>query len=459
MGKGAPLNALATAARNIASAARSPSGAAIILAATMAVIAVLLPFAAQLLGSVAIVVGALALLYRLRRQEVRSDGRIAREAQQRNAATEAVQLSIRRAEADAESALADVHATLKSAADEERRVREGADRAAADQIDRLHEAGETLQAEMHAATKHRQQLAARFERTNERVNERIDRLGRRVTKERSRRIVDTAELATEGHEPHRVVVIVAMQRTASTLLLDTLRAVPGVDLWPTARYWRAMGLDGRRYPADLSNGPQDRLGLEVADGLGETVPSKGPVTLRPPTIAVEKAHPEFYSFEGVRWADRLRRLATATEVLPIFLVREPLDCMWSMLEYQQRNPKWYPWLDESEIPAFVYRSVSSLEATARAFPGPVITYRDVVTRSPRLGEVVSWCTGSPIQPAEHTPESRPASQAATGAGLFRGERSAARTSWGPMGSWAENYSEIDEASAIYRRLLVQKSDS
>jgi hypothetical protein len=202
--------------------------------------------------------------------------------------------------------------------------------------------------------------------------------------------------------------------------------------------------------------------MEVQDGTGALIPALPQLAVqgRASKWLIEKAHPQFIDFEADRLADRIAALrAAGTEVRIAYVVRKPLDVLWSFYEYKVRDPAWYAWLSIEELPDFVLRSYRSLAELHGSEPATVLDYAR--HRDPE-GPLVDFAAGLSCDPDEFDGEAWHAfACAATDretrreqlGGPFLGDRLAERHRDGPDERWHEYRAVIEEATSVWRRLV------
>ncbi len=260
----------------------------------------------------------------------------------------------------------------------------------------------------------------------------------------------------------RLLLLMTLHRSASTTLFDILRGHPEVHFEPTATFWRDVGLRGRRYPLDLSNGPTADLAVEVESGVGALIPSAHTLDGNS-SIAIEKAHPQFFDFDADSFADHLERVRrdVSYEIDVIYGVRKPLDAMWSMIEYQQRNPRWYQFLKPEDVPQFIERSIVQIENLHKRVPGQILDYNDVTGSSAALRRAFRGLGDSPVTDDlfEDALDAFTASnRSKLQSGRFVGEGKGERDPAGPDGAWVCASDVIANATAVYDRLRSQHHD-
>ena len=259
--------------------------------------------------------------------------------------------------------------------------------------------------------------------------------------------------------PDRLVLLLAVERSGSTALFDLLRSHPDVYVEPLSFLWEELGLEGRRYPTSLSNQGRYTMGFETTPGTGALIPileSDDSIRASGLRIAVEKAHPHFYGHETERLLAGIGRLEQrGVDVRLVLQTRRPLEVMWSMAEYKNRDPDWYPKLDLADIPRHILTSMESLEHLAQSVSGvPAIDNSDLETVSPRLLSMLKDLTpldvedlGSSIR---RTLTNMSAMQSGT---VFVGERADRRPADGPDGVWGDLAHIVESATAIWKRLV------
>ena len=249
-----------------------------------------------------------------------------------------------------------------------------------------------------------------------------------------------------------------------------LRTHPAVRVEPTARVWTALGMDGWRYPGAFHHTDGASVPLEITPGLAAAIPAVPPAAIPEGGIeeaerwALEKAHPQFVGFEASRLAARVRDLRendVAVEI--IYGVRCPLDAMWSMAEYKNRDPKWYGKLPVGEIPRFVARSFEALAEARTLLGGSVIEYENLpdgaalnrlaLRLAPAWGEAeaTAWRAHAASATERSKREER------RGAG-FLGTPDRPRDPAGPDGAWATATADLEAAKAAHRRLVAEGKD-
>lgn len=114
-----------------------------------------------------------------------------------------------------------------------------------------------------------------------------------------------------------------------------------------------------------------------------------------PSVAIEKLHPSFYDYDVERFNDRIAATTDrfSCPVTVVAVVREPLEAMWSMVDYKQRNPRWLADLDPTAIPELIATSIEAIARVRASVCGPVLDYRDITDCSDHFVGVVARLTG------------------------------------------------------------------
>ncbi|MFO7767605.1 MAG: hypothetical protein R6W82_01395 [bacterium] len=179
--------------------------------------------------------------------------------------------------------------------------------------------------------------------------------------------------------PERTAILLTNPRSGSTWLLDLLRAHPRIGMERRATVFRALRMEGRRYPRDLSGGEDAVRRIEVRPGRWEAVPvfaagggERGVRDL--PPCGIEKCHPHFFDHRVERFVEDLALLQRATRVRMVYQVREPRTSIVSFLRYQERDPSWNAERGPVQVAAHMRRIYESLLSLARRLPGAVVDY-------------------------------------------------------------------------------------
>ena len=288
--------------------------------------------------------------------------------------------------------------------------------------------------------------------------------------ERSDRSLVDAFVSDYGLPVRRILLIFAVHRSGSTWLFDLLRTHPAARVEPSARTWSGLGIDGWRYPGAFHHVDGAVVPIEVAPGFGATIPMFPLAEI--PDIewmdvadrwVVEKAHPEFVGFDASRLASRIYGLRSrGVEVEVVYLIRRPLDSMWSMAEFKERNPNWYRSLGVEGIPEFVSKTLDVIAELYNGVGGSVVEYDDLPDGS-RIRElckrldsswsefaVEAWISHAASVTKRSSRRQRPDSG-------FLGKSDRGRPDAGPDGSWNSRKFYIDAANLTYDRLIATET--
>lgn len=184
-----------------------------------------------------------------------------------------------------------------------------------------------------------------------------------------------------GMLPDRTAILLTNPRSGSTWLLDLLRAHPRIDMEERATIFRALRMEGRRYPLDLS-GAEEGQRIEVRPGRWDRIPLFETREIAPGVegrlrAAVEKCHPHFFDHRIDRFLQDVDLLGRATQVRMVYQVRDPRISIVSFLRYQERNPSWNAERGPSEVVAHMRRIFETILAIAERLPGAVVDYGDL----------------------------------------------------------------------------------
>ena len=290
----------------------------------------------------------------------------------------------------------------------------------------------------------------------------VNRQERRLNTDHRAWSLAMARRSSGGAFPKRVLMLATIHRTGSTRLFDLIRCHPDVYVEPLNVVWESLGLVGRRYPTGLSDRKGDSVPIEVQSGVGANIRAVDPdlrgLDRSEGSVAIEKTHPQFFHFDAAslsKGVDRVER-ELASKVDFVYLVRNPLDVMWSMSEYKQRDPSWYAQLEIEDIPDFVNRSFRSLSELALLRPGIVINYSSITPGSDamkRLGQLIDPSGSSEILDAWLETGSTATNSETISGSLFIGERDEVRGVEGPSGAWSESGVIVDATNEIYTQFL------
>jgi hypothetical protein len=92
--------------------------------------------------------------------------------------------------------------------------------------------------------------------------------------------------------------------------------------------------------------------------------------------AVEKIHPIFFNYDADAMIQKLDQSTVeyGCEYRFIYLYRDPEECIKSFLEYQARNPEWYPDLGHEAVLKNIQDSYTCLLNMARKRKGIMLDY-------------------------------------------------------------------------------------
>lgn len=323
----------------------------------------------------------------------------------------------------------------------------------------LEEKAELMRVEQRALSDEIRELA----NSRETFDRSITQLGSSIDRLRERTLAELARRDSTKGLPESVVFLVAVPRSGSTWCFDMIRSVPSVFVEPSLLIWDAMGFDGRRYPAGLSNAEGSDLVVEVQHGVGATLPRFVSEQQKQPKTAIEKLHPSFFGFSPeafVNGLDALRSKRPDIDVKFVYVVRSPLETMWSMAAYKQRDPGWYSFLSIEEVPGQIRRTFDVIEDLAEKVPGKVvdfITTRDDETWRDLFGFVDSSIAADSLDGLVATArrlttrDKRKADQSGPFLGRVVDRNTLSHE--GPDGAWAHVSSEIEAAELSYEKLI------
>lgn len=193
--------------------------------------------------------------------------------------------------------------------------------------------------------------------------------------------------------PHNLVIL-CNPRSGSTWLMDLLRSHPKVEMQKSAGFYNVFGLDGRRYPVDLSNQVDGSKELEVLPSEHVKIPALAipSVSMHEtlfPSYKLEKIHPEFFEFATADFIKNvLAKQKEGHEFKFILLVRNPISAIDSFYRYQQRNPKWYSWLKTEKLVEFTLKTFQSMANFQQEFGGLAIDYTTYITEPDKVLEKI-----------------------------------------------------------------------
>ncbi len=193
--------------------------------------------------------------------------------------------------------------------------------------------------------------------------------------------------------PPLALILLSSHRSGSTWLSDAIRCHPFVEYPPQVLLYEELGIDGRRYPIDLSDCADGVYEIEVQPGVWNKIPrfdvssdlaaSLQKVKQKP--YAIEKCHPCFFNFDTQVFLDKIEHLKSlGTEVKLVYLVREPKSLMTSFMNYQQRKPAWYRNLIGEKLVLFIEQTYEHIHHVSNQLPGLILDYGDTKTNLPQV---------------------------------------------------------------------------
>lgn len=263
-----------------------------------------------------------------------------------------------------------------------------------------------------------------------------------------------------GEYPDRLLLLMTIERSGSTALFDLLRSHPNTYFEPRSFIWEALGLKGRRYPSSLSDRGRYTTPVEVQPGVGAYIPIldiDSQENESTSSVAIEKAHPQFIDHDWRKLLHRIEALQDRGVGIKFLIqVRDPLEVMWSMAEYKQREPAWYTDLQEGDIPEYVRRSFQTLTEFEHRIPGAqIVDHTDLLTVSPALISLLEELgpLGSNDMSlwAKHILDQLQAMQSKT---PFIAERDPLRGEAGPHGIWTDSRTVVSQAISLWKELTT-----
>lgn len=185
--------------------------------------------------------------------------------------------------------------------------------------------------------------------------------------------------------PQKALILLTSHRSGSTWLSDAIRCHPAVEYYHTAVLYEILGIEGRRYPGDLSNKTDGVYEIEVQPGKWDKIPQFNLLQDLPPQLqglefkqyGIEKCHPSFFEFDPNLFLQGIQRLQElGTEVKLVYLVRDPKSLMTSFMNYQKRKPSWYRSVVGEKLPQFIQQTYDCIAEVARQQPGVILDYSD-----------------------------------------------------------------------------------
>ena len=188
--------------------------------------------------------------------------------------------------------------------------------------------------------------------------------------------------------PEKVLILLTSHRSGSTWLSDAIRCHPFVEYHPQAIIYEKLGIEGRRYPGDLSNQADCNYEIEVQVGKLDKIPlfdvsgdlKSAQRQLKFKPYGIEKCHPSFFDFHPEIFLQGIEHLENlGIEVKLIYLVRDPKSLMTSFMDYQQRKPSWYKDMAGENLIDFISKTYWCIGQVSEARSSLILDYAD--TRS------------------------------------------------------------------------------
>ena len=192
--------------------------------------------------------------------------------------------------------------------------------------------------------------------------------------------------------PDKALILLTSHRSGSTWLSDALRCHPAIEYYSTAILYEELGLQGRRYPGDLSNQADCTYELEVQPGKLDKIPKFDIAQDLEPKLrklqfepyAVEKCHPSFFDFNPELFLQKIEHLESlGIEVKLVYLVRDPKSLMTSFMNYQQRKPTWYKNIVGEKLIDFITNTYRCIGRVSKKRSGLMLDYSDTRTDMPQ----------------------------------------------------------------------------
>jgi hypothetical protein len=185
------------------------------------------------------------------------------------------------------------------------------------------------------------------------------------------------------HFTKNVLIILTSPRSGSTWFSDAIRCHPMIQYCPYGIIYAYLGLSGRRYPEDLSNGPDAIQKIEVLPFKWEKIPNFDPLGGYSPLTAesflMEKCHPEFFHFDTKKIINKIKRLKSKNvRIKFIYQIRDPVASFASFMNYQERNPKWYPSIKGHNLVAYMHKTFAAINELALQEPGVIIDFSSIM---------------------------------------------------------------------------------
>jgi len=184
-----------------------------------------------------------------------------------------------------------------------------------------------------------------------------------------------------------IIFLIAIPRSGSTLLLDTLRSHPQITYSNRSTIFDEFNISGYRYPLDLVIDTGNKYGFENKFGRWVKIPSFkipfdfiGSDQLKNHThYYIEKIHPEFFNYDYIKFISHIKRFTNnGRSVKVIYILREPKSVVSSWLSYKTRNPQWNFNKKNSEVVEYYLKNFNSMSEMSSQFPGPIIDFSNLI---------------------------------------------------------------------------------
>jgi glycosyltransferase involved in cell wall biosynthesis len=214
-------------------------------------------------------------------------------------------------------------------------------------------------------------------------------LNDKILRERQSRLYYQAENESSGNMPKNILIILSVQRSGSTWLMDSIRTHPSVYFEPMPVIHESLKLNGGRYPTGLANTSESHFPIIQNKGRNNAVlvpefQMKEVEGLNLSTAvlnkkyAIEKIHSESFNFECDLFVDSIKKYEEKynAEITFIYQIRDPIEVIRSFLGYQKRDNNWYSRFSiTSEVVDHIKRSFESLLIMAKLKNGYMVDYK------------------------------------------------------------------------------------
>jgi len=207
--------------------------------------------------------------------------------------------------------------------------------------------------------------------------------------------------------PKNFFIVLTSPRSGSTWFSDAIRCHPMIQYSAYGVVYALLGLSGRRYPRDLTDGVDAMQTIEVLPFQWGKIPSfnslEGYKLPADESFLIEKCHPEFFGFDTVKFINKIEQLKTGNvKIKFIYQVRDPEATIVSFMNYQERNPKWYPSLNGGDLAAYMHKTFASIHELALQEPGLIVDFADIMGDLESVLKRVYSHVWPALRPAEDT---------------------------------------------------------